>query len=191
MKGKFIVISGPGGVGKDTIAKELVKMTNIIYSVSMTTRKIRSNEVDGKDYFFVDKNTFEDNIKNNNILEYTFFNGNYHGTPRDFVFNNIDKGIDVIAVLDIKGALNIEKIYPSAISIFIMPPTFEELERRIRERGTDSEDVIRQSIERGYANFYPINSYSCKTNPDTNTSPQHEADRSKLVRNKDGSFVSF
>lgn len=147
MKGKFIVISGPGGVGKDTIAKELVKRTNIIYSVSMTTRKIRSNEVDGKDYFFVDKNTFEDNIKNNNILEYTFFNGNYYGTPRDFVFNNIDKGIDVIAVLDIKGALNIEKIYPSAISIFIMPPTFEELERRIRERGTDSEDVIRQRLK--------------------------------------------
>ena len=73
-KGKFIVISGPGGVGKDTIAKELVDRTSIIYSVSMTTRKKRKNEVDGVDYFFVDKSTFEDNIKNNNILEYTLYN---------------------------------------------------------------------------------------------------------------------
>ena len=76
MKGKFIVISGPGGVGKDTIAKELVKRTNIIYSVSMTTRKIRSNEVNGKDYFFVDKDTFEDNIKNDNIFFMNHLNFN-------------------------------------------------------------------------------------------------------------------
>lgn len=147
MEGKFIIISGPGGVGKDTIAKELVKKINIIYSISMTTRKIRNNEVDGRDYFFVDKDTFEKNIENNNILEYTLFNGNYYGTPREFVFNNINKGIDVIAVLDIQGALNIEKIYPEAISIFIMPPSFEELEKRIRARGTDSEEVINERLE--------------------------------------------
>ena len=145
-KGKFIVISGPGGVGKDTIAKELVDRTSIIYSVSMTTRKKRKNEVEGVDYFFVDKSTFEDNIKNNNILEYTLYNGNYYGTPSKYIFNNIDNGIDVVAVLDVKGASNIEEMYPEAISIFIMPPSFKELERRLRERNTDSKDVINERL---------------------------------------------
>lgn len=146
MKGKFIVISGPGGVGKDTVAKELVKKTKAIYSVSMTTRSKRHNEVEGRDYFFVDVNTFEENIKNNGVLEYTFFNGNYYGTPSKFVFDNIDNGNDVIGVLDIQGALSIEKIYPEAISIFLMPPSFEELEKRIRTRGTDSDEVINERL---------------------------------------------
>ena len=147
MKGKFIVISGPGGVGKDTIAKELVNKGIAIYSVSMTTRKKRSNEIDGKDYFFVDINTFENNIKDGKILEYTLFNGNYYGTPSEFIFNNLEKGTNVIGVLDIKGVLNVEKIYPEAISIFIMPPSFEELEKRIRNRNTDSEEVIKERLE--------------------------------------------
>ena len=147
MKGKFIVISGPGGVGKDTIAKELVNKGIAIYSVSMTTRKKRSNEIDGKDYFFVDINTFENNIKDGKILEYTLFNGNYYGTPSEFIFNNLEKGTNVIGVLDIKGVLNVEKIYPEAISIFIMPPSFEELEKRIRNRNTDYEEVIKERLE--------------------------------------------
>lgn len=146
MVGKFIVISGPGGVGKDTVAKELVKRTKAIYSISMTTRKMRHNEVEGRDYFFVDIKTFEDNIENNGILEYTFFNGNYYGTPSKFVFDNINNGNDVIGVLDIQGALSIEKIYPEAVSIFLMPPSFEELENRIRTRGTDSEEVINERL---------------------------------------------
>ena len=142
MKGKFIVISGPGGVGKDLVNKGIA-----IYSVSMTTRKKRSNEIDGKDYFFVDINTFENNIKDGKILEYTLFNGNYYGTPSEFIFNNLEKGTNVIGVLDIKGVLNVEKIYPEAISIFIMPPSFEELEKRIRNRNTDSEEVIKERLE--------------------------------------------
>lgn len=146
MVGKFIVISGPGGVGKDTVAKELVKRTKAIYSISMTTRKMRHNEVEGRDYFFVDVKTIEDNIENNGILEYTFFNGNYYGTPSKFVFDNINNGNDVIGVLDIQGAINIEKIYPEAVSIFLMPPSFEELENRIRTRGTDSEEVINERL---------------------------------------------
>ena len=93
------------------------------------------------------RRAFENNIKDGKILEYTLFNGNYYGTPSEFIFNNLEKGTNVIGVLDIKGVLNVEKIYPEAISIFIMPPTFEELERRIRERGTDSEDVIRQRLK--------------------------------------------
>lgn len=147
MKGKFIVISGPGGVGKDTIAKELVNRTKMIYSVSMTTRKKRKNEIDGKDYFFVDKDTFENNIKENKVLEYTLFNGNYYGTPSEFIFNNLDNGTDIIAILDINGALNIEKKYPDTISIFIMPPSFNELENRIRSRNADSEEVIKERLD--------------------------------------------
>lgn len=147
MKGKFIVISGPGGVGKDTIANEIVRRTSAIYSVSMTTRKKRTNETEGKDYFFVSKKTFENNIKDGKILEYTLFNGNYYGTPSEFVFDNINNGIDVIAILDINGALNIEKKYPTAISIFIMPPSFSELEKRIRNRNTDSEEVIEERLK--------------------------------------------
>ena len=112
----------------------------------MTTRKKRKNEVEGVDYFFVDKSTFEDNIKNNNILEYTLYNGNYYGTPSEYIFNNIDNGIDVVAVLDVKGASNIEEMYPETISIFIMPPSFKELERRLRERNTDSEDIINERL---------------------------------------------
>lgn len=146
-KGIFVIISGPGGVGKDTIANGIIKKTNAIYSVSMTTREKRKNEIDGKDYFFVDIKTFEDSIKNGDILEYTLFNGNYYGTPKKEVFDKLDEGIDVIAILDIKGALDVEKIYPKAISIFIMPPSFMELENRIRIRGTDSEEVITERLK--------------------------------------------
>lgn len=146
-KGIFVIISGPGGVGKDTIANGIIKKTKAIYSVSMTTRGKRKNEVDGKDYFFVDIDTFEDNIRNNEMLEYTLFNGNYYGTPKKEVFDKLDKGIDVIAILDIKGALDVEKIYPEAISIFIMPPSFVELEKRIRARGADSEEVINERLK--------------------------------------------
>ena len=146
-KGKFIVISGPSGVGKDTICEELIKRGNGIYSVSMTTRKKRNNEIDGVNYFFVSKDEFENKIKDNFFLEYAMYNGNYYGTPSEFIFNNLEKGTNVIGVLDIKGVLNVEKIYPEAISIFIMPPSFEELEKRIRNRNTDSEEVIKERLE--------------------------------------------
>ncbi len=158
-KGKFVVISGPGGVGKDTVAKALVERTKAIYSVSMTTRDKRFNEIDGKDYFFVDVKTFEDSIKNNEVLEYTLFNGNYYGTPSEFVFDNIDMGYDVIGVLDIRGALSVENIYPEAISIFLMPPSFEELERRIRTRGADSEEVINERLDMAKEEIKNSNKY--------------------------------
>ena len=131
-KGKFIVLSGPSGVGKNTILDMLVDNSLGIYSVSMTTRKKRKGEVEGRDYFFVNKEVFQDNIKNDNFLEYTIYNDNYYGTLKSFVFDNMNKGTNVLAVLDVQGALQIEKVFPDAISIFIMPPSFKELEKRLR-----------------------------------------------------------
>ena len=146
-KGKFVIISGPSGVGKDTICDELVKKGVGRYSVSMTTRKKRSNEIEGISYFFVSKEEFERHIEEDYFLEYAMYNGNYYGTPNEFIKETTNNGDNVIAILEIKGAINAKRIFSNAITIFIMPPTFEELERRIRERGTDSEDVIRQRLK--------------------------------------------
>ena len=146
-KGLFTVISGPSGVGKNTIADILVNNDYGIYSVSMTTRKKRETEIDGKDYFFVDTKEFEDNIEKDNFLEYAKYNDNYYGTLKSFVFDNLEKGINVIAVVDIQGGINIKKIFPEAVLIFIMPPSFEELEGRLRGRNTDSEEDILKRLE--------------------------------------------
>lgn len=146
-KGKFIVISGPSGVGKDTIVNRLINDGYGIYSVSMTTRKIRMGETDGKDYFFLTKEEFEENIKKDNLFEYAIYNGYYYGTPKDFVFNNINNGTNVIAIIDVHGAMEIESKYSDALSIFIMPPSFEELEKRLKSRHTDTEDNIRKRLE--------------------------------------------
>lgn len=146
-KGVFIVISGPSGVGKNTIADILIERGYGIYSVSMTTRKRRDKEVDGKDYFFVDTKEFEDNIEKGNFLEYAKYNDNYYGTLKSYVFGNIDNGTNVIAVVDIQGGVNIDKIFPEAVLIFIMPPSFEELEHRLRNRNTDSEEDILKRLE--------------------------------------------
>lgn len=145
-KGKFIVLSGPSGVGKNTILDMLVDNSLGIYSISMTTRKKRKGEIEGRDYFFVSKEVFEENIKKDNFLEYAIYNDNYYGTIKSFVFDNMNKGINVLAVLDVQGALQIEKVFPDAISIFIMPPSFEELENRLRHRNSDSEEDIERRI---------------------------------------------
>ena len=146
-KGVFIVISGPSGVGKNTVADILIERGYGIYSVSMTTRKRREKEVDGKDYFFVDTKEFEDNIEKGNFLEYAKYNDNYYGTLKSYVFDNINNGTNVIAVVDIQGGVNIERIFPEAVLIFIMPPSFEELEHRLRNRNTDSEEDIFKRLE--------------------------------------------
>lgn len=146
-KGVFIVISGPSGVGKNTIADMLVDRGYGIYSVSMTTRKIRYNEVEGKDYFFVSKEVFDKNIEEDNFLEYAQYGDNYYGTLKSYVFNNIDNSTNVIAVIDIQGGVNIENIFPEAVLIFIMPPSYEALEKRLRGRGTDSEEAILKRLD--------------------------------------------
>ena len=145
-KGKFIILSGPSGVGKNTILDMLVERGLGIYSVSMTTRKKRKDDIEGTDYFFVSREIFEDNIKKDNFLEYAIYNNNYYGTLKSFVFDNMDKGTNVLAVLDVQGALQIEKVFPDAISVFIMPPSFKELEKRLRARNSDTDEDIERRI---------------------------------------------
>ncbi|MDD5864918.1 MAG: guanylate kinase [bacterium] len=156
-KGLLIVISGPSGAGKDTICQKLINECNNLYlSISMTTRKPRNTEISGKDYFFVTNNEFEENIKNNIFLEYAIYNNNYYGTPKDKVEEMINKGKDVILVIDIKGAINIQKIIPSALFIFIMPPDMETLKNRLIGRKTESKEVV---VERFKTAYNEINNY--------------------------------
>ncbi len=150
-KGLAIVISGPSGAGKGTICKELVKRNkNISISVSATTRKPRKNEVEGKNYYFYSEEEFNEKIKENDFLEYAKVYGNYYGTPKSKVIDEIENGKDVILEIDIQGALQIKESYPKGVFIFVMPPSMEELRNRITSRGTDSREVILERMECAY-----------------------------------------
>ncbi len=145
-KGKFIVISGPSGVGKGTICNKLIDEVNAWYSVSTTTREKRVGEVEGVNYYFVTKPKFEEMIKNNVFLEYNIYNGNYYGTSRETVLAKMNEGINVFSEIDVNGGKNIKKIFPDAVLIYIAPPSMEELRKRLIERGTDSEEVIAKRL---------------------------------------------
>lgn len=156
--GLLIVVSGPSGAGKDTICNKVIEDSdNIWLSVSMTSRNPRGNEKEGKNYFFVTKEEFEQKIKDGKLLEYTNYNGNYYGTPKDKLEDYLNRGIDVILVLDINGAINIKKLVPSALFIFIMPPDMETLKKRLIARKTESKEKV---IERFTEAYNEINSYS-------------------------------
>ena len=156
-KGLLIVVSGPSGAGKDTICQKLIKEnSNIWMSVSMTTRKPRPLEKDGVDYFFVSSEEFENKINDNTFLEYASYNDNYYGTPKDKVEEKLNEGKDVILVIDINGAVNIKKIIPSALFIFIMPPDMETLKNRLIGRKTESKDKV---VERFITAYNEVNNY--------------------------------
>ena len=146
-KGKFIVISGPSGVGKGTICNKLMNEIDAWYSVSTTTREARVGEVDGVNYFFITKEEFEEKIKNNEFLEYNIYNGNYYGTSKEKVMEKINQGINVFSEIDVNGGHNIKKIFPDALLIYIAPPSMEELEKRLIGRGTDSIEKINERLE--------------------------------------------
>lgn len=141
-KGQLFVISGPSGTGKGTICKELVKDSNVVFSVSMTTRKRRELEVDGKDYHFVNPQQFEEAVKNQELLEHAVNFDNCYGTPKKFVIDAVEQGKDVLLDIDIKGALEVKRNYPQGIFIFILPPSMAELRKRITGRASEEPDVI-------------------------------------------------
>lgn len=141
-KGKLFVISGPSGVGKGTIAKRLIDETDIRFSVSMTTRKPREGEIHGESYYFVSHEEFNRTIENNGFLEYAEVYGNKYGTPLDKTMEAIDSGQDILLDIDIQGALNVKKVYPKGIFIFVLPPSMTELRKRITGRGTETQDSI-------------------------------------------------
>ncbi len=147
-KGLLIVLSGPSGVGKGTVRQELFKDTslNLAYSISMTTRQPRYNEQDGVDYFFVSQDEFEKKIKNDELLEYAQFVGNYYGTPRSYVEQLLSEGKNVVLEIEVQGALQVMKKCPYALTVFLVPPSFEELEKRIRGRSTEKEEVIQERL---------------------------------------------
>ena len=143
MKNKLFVMSAASGAGKTTL-KDLVitYFPDIKYSISATTRKPREGEIDGVHYFFKTKEEFEQMIKDDALVEYNLVHGNYYGTPKSFVEKTLAEGNRVLFDLDVFGKVNFDKVYPDATGIFILPPSDEELERRLRGRGTDSEEVI-------------------------------------------------
>ncbi len=145
-KGRLIVVSGPSGSGKGTVLNEVLKNDNFVYSVSATTRAPREGEIDGKHYFFIDRTEFEKGIKNTGFIEYAEYNGNYYGTPFDFVNKNLKNGKNVILEIEVQGAMQIKKTVPEAVFIFITPESRQELSFRLHSRGTESEEVINRRL---------------------------------------------
>ena len=130
-RGKFIIVSGPSGVGKGTICERLIKELNAWYSVSMTTRGIRDGEVDGVNYYYISKEEFKKRIDEGKLLEYNIYNDNYYGTPKDKVIEKLEEGIDVFLEIDVNGAKNIKNKFDDALLIYIAPPSIEDLKIRL------------------------------------------------------------
>jgi guanylate kinase len=143
-RGLLIVLSGPSGVGKGTVRKAIFSQpdTKFQYSISMTTRKPREGEVDGVDYFFKSKEEFEELIKNDKLLEWAEYVGNYYGTPIDYVESTLQEGRDVFLEIEVQGALQVRKAFPEGLFIFLAPPSLKELKNRIVTRGTETDDLI-------------------------------------------------
>ena len=146
--GLLLVVSGPSGAGKGTICGLLrKKMPELSYSVSVTTRAPREGEVDGRDYFFKTVAQVKDMIFRGELLEYAQVYGNYYGTPKPYVMNLLNDGKDVLLEIDIQGALQIKKVFPDGVFIFVIPPSLEELRDRLYKRGKDTEEVIEKRLQ--------------------------------------------
>ena len=159
-KGILMVLSGFSGAGKGTLVKALLKKyDNYALSISMTTRAPREGERDGVEYFFTDREHFEDTIKQNGLIEYASYCDNYYGTPRAYVEEQMAAGKNVILEIEIQGALKIKEKYPESLLIFVTPPSAEELKRRLKKRGTESPEVIAKRLARAGEESEGIEAY--------------------------------
>lgn len=153
-KGLLVIVSGPSASGKGTVVSRALEKSDdarveLQLSISMTTRGIGKNEVDGESYYFVSKDEFEQHIADNNLLEYNNYANEYYGTPRDKVEEWLNQGCNVILEIDINGAKQVLENYPDAVTVYILPPSFQELEYRLRSRGRDSEEKIQYRLAKG------------------------------------------
>lgn len=147
-KGILIIFSGPSGVGKDTVLEVVLdKNKELQKSISLTTREIRENETDGKDYYFVSKSNFDKMVDSNEVLEFAKYGESFYGTPKAPIDKWLDEGKTIILKIEVQGAKKIKELYPEAVGIFIMPPSMEELERRLRLRGSEDEADIQRRLD--------------------------------------------
>ncbi|WP_174763492.1 guanylate kinase [Anabaena sp. UHCC 0204] len=161
--GKLIVLTGPSGVGKGTLMNEILqRYPELHYSVSATTRSPRPGEINGKNYDFISRSKFEQLITQGEFLEWAEFAGNCYGTPREAVLRQIQSGKLVVLEIELEGARQIRSTFPSALSIFILPPSFSELETRIRGRGQDSEEAISRRLQRAEEEIAAANEFDIK-----------------------------
>lgn len=159
-KGILTVISGFSGAGKGTLMKRLTqKYDNYALSVSMTTRAPREGERDGIEYFFVNTETFQERIKQGRMIEYACYCGNYYGTPKDYVQQQLEKGKDVILEIEIQGALQVKQLFPDCMLLFVTPPDAAELKRRLEGRGTETPEVIARRLARAAEESEGVEAY--------------------------------
>ena len=159
-KGLLIVISGFSGAGKGTLMKKLMEDYNqYALSISMTTRAPREGEVDGREYFFSTREQFEDKIKQGGFIEHAQYCGNYYGTPKDYVEEQLEAGKDVILEIEIQGAMKVKEQFPDAVLLFVMPPSIAVLHQRLVGRGTETEEVIIQRLQRANEEAVGIEEY--------------------------------
>ena len=159
-KGKLIVISGPSGAGKSTVVFNAIGDRNdTCFSTSVTTRAPRPGEVDGREYFFVTREEYDSMVENDELLEHAEYVDNGYGTPKSYVEKKLHDGVNVILDIEVQGARQVKNKKPDAVTIFVVPPTLSELERRLRGRGTESEETINARLERARQEYREADFY--------------------------------
>ena len=191
-KGLLVVVSGPSGTGKGTVCQQLLSQRDSIrYSVSATTRKPREGEVEGKNYFFVSEKEFLDMLDKDALIEWDKYCDNYYGTPKAYVESCLENGLDIILEITVEGALEIKQKYPECVLIFIIPPSIEELRRRIEYRGTECCEVIEKRLQQAANELNLVSKYDYMILNDSvenaalNIEKVLDAERLKPSRNKD------